>query len=253
MKRKTKRTWRWRSLQKWKNARVLRAPVRPTLGMVERREVGHVPYRPCMVQLFRERTRTEWHIVEWTHIMSNYRQFRQITRSSAHQSDPHTNSPYLPSKIAGFSVFGHIQLHPTGTENIVGDRRMVLKWDQEPLTSPKGICCGSFSEAAPMEGHEKCNGQAEGTVKQVAGLVRTLREHVQFYAGVEVPATHSIMAWIVEHAGTVLSFCPRRCDGLTPYNRVKRLRWRRLENARSSASAPNTNSKHAGGQVCSWE
>ena len=61
-------------------------------------------------------------------------------------------------------------------------------------------------EAAPNEGHEKSDGEAEATVKQVAGLVRTLRERVQIYAGVEVPAKHPIMAWIGEHAGTMMSF-----------------------------------------------
>ena len=49
-------------------------------------------------------------------------------------------------------------------------------------------------EAAPTEGHEKSNGEAEATVKQVAALVRTLRENVQFHAGVEHP-DHGVLRW----------------------------------------------------------
>ncbi len=60
-------------------------------------------------------------------------------------------------------------------------------------------------EMAPKENHEKSNGQAEATVKQVQGLVRTLREHVAFRLGEPIPGKHPVMAWMVEHAGTLLS------------------------------------------------
>ena len=79
--------------------------------------------------------------------------------------------------------------------------------------------------AAPIEGHEESSGEVETTVQQVAGLVRTLREHVEFFSGFEVPANHPIMAW-TEHAGTMLSLISRARDGLTPYNRQKGKLWR---------------------------
>ena len=77
-------------------------------------------------------------------------------------------------------------------------------------------------EVAPIEGYEKSNGEAEATVTHFAGLVRTLREHVQFDAGAEVPATNPIIAWTVEHGDTMLSFYS---DGLTPCNRMKGRPW----------------------------
>ena len=58
-----------------------------------------------------------------------------------------------------------------------------------------------------MRHQRKCSGEAEATG---AGLVRTLRRHVKRHAGMEILAKHSIMAWMVEHAGTTLSFFSKR-------------------------------------------
>ena len=74
--------------------------------------------------------------------------------------------------------------------------------------------------------------------QQVAGLVRTLREHVQFHAGVEIPAKHPMMAWIVGHAGAMLSPFSWVRDGLTPYDRLKGvLRWHRFRRTRHKLEA----------------
>ena len=94
-------------------------------------------------------------------------------------------------------------------------------------------------------------------MKRFAGLVRTTRQHVLFYAGMDVLAKHSTIAWIVEHADTMLTIFLRERDGLTQYNRLKGRPWRiarqRLENAWSFAGARDTHRKHAGRQECSWE
>ena len=71
-------------------------------------------------------------------------------------------------------------------------------------------------EAAPKEGHEMSSGEAEATVKQAHGMLRTLREAVQFHIGAPGPAKHPTMAWMVEHAGTLLSLYSQGSDGLTP-------------------------------------
>ena len=71
-------------------------------------------------------------------------------------------------------------------------------------------------EAAQKEGHEVSNGEAGATVKQVHGMVVTLREAAPLHIGAPIPAKHSTIAWIVEHAGTLLSLYSRGSDGLTP-------------------------------------
>ncbi len=61
-----------------------------------------------------------------------------------------------------------------------------MKSDQEPAI--RALCNdvqSKFSgeiipEASPKESQEKSNGEAEATVKQVHGLVRTLREFLMF-------------------------------------------------------------------------
>ena len=67
-----------------------------------------------------------------------------------------------------------------------------MKWDTAEIVL----------QAAPIEGHEKSNGEAEDTVKQVAGLVQTLPEHFHFFAGVQVPAKHPLVAWMVERVSS---------------------------------------------------
>ena len=57
----------------------------------------------------------------------------------------------------------------------------------------------------------------KATVKHVAGLVRTLREHVQFFARVEVPAKQSRLG-LWNTRGPMLSPISVGRDGLTLYN-----------------------------------
>ena len=91
-----------------------------------------------------------------------------------------------------------------------GYKRLTLKSDQEPAI--RALCNdvqSKFSgeivpEASPKESHEKSNGEAEATVKQVHGLVRTLREFLMFKLGnIDIPPKQPGLAWMVEHAGTL--------------------------------------------------
>ena len=110
-----------------------------------------------------------------------------------------------------------------------GYRRLILKSDQEP--SIRAVCDqvkqqlhgDIVPEAAPKERHEKSNGEAEQAVGAVAGMARTLKEFVEFHIKFEIPVKHPILAWIVDHAGNLLTFYSRGApkDGLTPYQRLK--------------------------------
>ena len=114
-----------------------------------------------------------------------------------------------------------------------GYKRLTLKSDQEPTI--RALCNhvqGKFAgeiipEAAPKEYHERSNGEAEATVKQVHGLVRTLTEFLMLKMGnKEIPPKHPGLAWMVEHAGTLQTLYGRGEDGLTPWHRLKGKPWR---------------------------
>ena len=64
-------------------------------------------------------------------------------------------------------------------------------------------------------------------MKQVAGLSRTLSEELRL-RGLAFGSRHPVLAWLVAHAGTLLSLFSRSelGDGFTPYQRLKGKRWR---------------------------
>ena len=109
-----------------------------------------------------------------------------------------------------------------------GYKRHTLKSDQEPAI--RAVCNdvqNKFSgeivpEASPKESHDKSNGEAEATVKQVHGLVRTLRELLMFKLGnIDIPPKQPGLACMVEHAGTLQTPSVRGDDGWTPWPRLK--------------------------------
>ena len=130
--------------------------------------------------------------------------------------------------------------NPYGAKKLLADvqwsgyKRLNLKSDQEPAI--RAVCeyvKANFHgeiipEAPPTEGHEKSNGEAEQAVGMVAGMCRTLKESVEFHAHVKLDEQHPILAWIVEHAGNLITLYSRGepKDGLTPYQRLKGKPWR---------------------------
>ena len=198
--------------------RALRAPVRPTLEMVEGREVCHVPYRPRCGFFVKGRG--------WSMAHRRVEEGdEQLPIFSVNYSFSCmcvvTSSSIQRCRESSWCDLSEGRSARTGIQRY---RRMVRKSVGSRAHSSE-LCVGQVEmesaaevvlDAAPIEGHEKSDGEAEATRKQVAGFVRTLRAHVQFHAGVEVPAKKNIMAWMVEHAGSVLSFFARGRDGQTP-------------------------------------
>ena len=67
----------------------------------------------------------------------------------------------------------------------------------------------------------KTNGDAENAVKQVTGLLRTLKICLGKRLGVKIPSSHPIISWLVEHAAWLLNTRTMGTDGLTAYHRTK--------------------------------
>ena len=57
-------------------------------------------------------------------------------------------------------------------------------------------------------------------------MVRTLREAVACQSKWQIPAIHPLLAWLIEHAGTLISLFSAGPDGLTAYHRLKGKPWR---------------------------
>ena len=65
------------------------------------------------------------------------------------------------------------------------------------------------------------NGLAENVVRQVKGLVGTLRRSVEEMHGVTIGSSHPILPRIVRHAGAMLTRGQRGIDGRTPFEVLK--------------------------------
>ena len=53
------------------------------------------------------------------------------------------------------------------------------------------------------EGDPQSNGAAESSVTVVKGLVRSIKLAVESASGVEVPADHDLLTWLVPHAASM--------------------------------------------------
>ena len=123
--------------------------------------------------------------------------------------------------------------HPHGSAKLLEDlnetgyRRVMLKSDQEPAIRAlcdavkNGFRGEVVPEKAPKENHEKSIGEAENAVQQVHGMARTLKEHIEINAGIEIQAKHPILAWLVTFAATALTLFAKGSDGMTGYQRLR--------------------------------
>ena len=112
----------------------------------------------------------------------------------------------------------------------LGYPRVLLKGDNEPAIKAllkdvlKGVridAGGQAAEKAPPAYDSKANGHAENAVKQVQGMVRTLKSCIEDRLGIKIPTTHAAVWWLVRHAAWLLMVRKRGRDGWTAYERSR--------------------------------
>ena len=62
---------------------------------------------------------------------------------------------------------------------------------------------GDVVQETSAEGDPQSNGAAESSVTVVKGLVRSIKLAVESASGVEVPADHDLLTWLVPHAASM--------------------------------------------------
>ena len=128
--------------------------------------------------------------------------------------------------------------HVFGSEQIckdiegLGYKEVVIKTDNEPamITLQQEIKSKrsdrTILENSPV-GESQSNGVAERAVRAIANQVRTMRSAWKSRVGVEFPATHPVTAWLVSHAGDMLTKFQVGKDGKTGYERARGKRYHR--------------------------
>ena len=118
--------------------------------------------------------------------------------------------------------------------DLTGYKRIVMKSDQENAIADlfrkykdSQDRVEVMIEHSPI-GDSQANGDAERAVRSVQGLGRTLKDALEVAIGAEVPASHDIMTWLIEHVSNILNLYKRTAggDGLTAYYRLRGRPWR---------------------------
>ena len=227
--------------------RQLRVPTSPTPEMIEKHELTHIPFRPWCRACVRGRGRADQHRIKSEHsstvplVSMDY----MFLGPPGQVADRATGSDKLPilvvrdrwtRNIWAYACPSKGTEHPysgkavLGALNKFGYRKMILKTDQEPAIKKlaQEIKNGCPSEII-LENSQKyvsqSNGEAERAVQSVQGMIRTLKEHVEYKAQMKIPSTHPSLAWLVEYAAILMNLYQIGEDGLTPYQRRRGDRW----------------------------
>ena len=72
----------------------------------------------------------------------------------------------------------------------------------------------------PPVGESQSNGAMENAVKLVKGMLRVHLSALERKTGARIPSKHPIMAWLVEHAGDVVTKYLQGSDGRTGFERL---------------------------------
>jgi hypothetical protein len=136
----------------------------------------------------------------------------------------------MPAKGTGHPYCGRAVLQDIES---LGYKRVVVKSDQEvsliALTkSVRDAWTGEMVLEHPPKGQSRSNGEVERAVQSVHGLARTLKESLEQGIGEAIDAKAPIVAWLIEHAGTLLNLFSRsdKQDGMTAYMRLRGRPWR---------------------------
>ena len=106
----------------------------------------------------------------------------------------------------------------------LGYHRVVFRCDNEPsilslLRTVKLAWTGDVVQETSAEGDPQSNGAAVSSVNVVKGHVRSIKLAVESSSGVEVPADHDMLTWLVSYATSMHRQFSVSRDGKTGYER----------------------------------
>ena len=105
-------------------------------------------------------------------------------------------------------------------------KRIVIRSDQEPaiLDIKREIGKRFSGEAVPEESFTKdsaSNGMIENAVREIQGMIRTIKDYVEYHIGKKINKRCPILDWLIQHAGNIITCFKLQTDGRTAYQRLK--------------------------------
>ena len=130
----------------------------------------------------------------------------------------------IPAKGVDFEGIDKVLRMVTADLDRLGYKRVAFRSDQEPaitafLREVKRCWHGEVVPELAATGDPQTNGAAENGVKLLKGLVRTLKDALEFNLGTEVSPTSGLMSLIVKQAAAAYRLYAVGSDGRTPQER----------------------------------
>jgi len=109
--------------------------------------------------------------------------------------------------------------------NKLGYKEVTLKSDTEPaMVALRGEirekCQAEALEEDAGVGDHQSNGLIENAIRNIRGVIRTLKLSVESNIKEKIADDSVVMAWIVEHSANLITTCSKGQDGRTAYERV---------------------------------
>ena len=112
--------------------------------------------------------------------------------------------------------------------DFLGYQKIVVKSDQEEALNAvirkvrqyRGSDTQTMQEHSPV-GSSQSNGATERRIQTIEGQVRTLRSAFESRIGAKVPTGSCLFAWLVIHAGNLITLYETGRDGRVPFQRLR--------------------------------
>ncbi len=220
-----------------------KAPYQPTAEEIREHAATHLPYRSWCPECVRARGKATGHqstkeqndnAVAGMHVdywfmrdkpggglttVANLKD--DMTKSFAAHVVPHKgNIQWVAEKfVKDIERFGH------------KGKTVTIKSDQEPALMDLVKAIKDEREEATLPELAKTkdsqsNGLSERAVQSVEGMVRTHKLALEKKIDREIPSSHPLIAWLVEHCAFLLNKYLVSSDGRTPHERVKGKKYR---------------------------
>ena len=219
-----------------RRAKSVTDPRVPSKTEVDEHNLTHLPFRswcPWCIQgkarnVFHKRQGGEHHDVPHMVVDYCFLGDKEDEETLVVQVARDLDSKFLFSHAVPRKGLAHVH----GAEELIKDiddlgyGKMILKTDNEPAMKTLQEEVRSRREAqtilenSPI-GESQSNGIAERAVQALSEQVRTLRVALSNRTGVLLSAKHPVTAWLVEHAGELISRFHVGKDGKTAYERAK--------------------------------
>ena len=110
--------------------------------------------------------------------------------------------------------------------DLLSYREITLKSDTEPAivgfrNRVAGMCKAEVATEDAVKGDKESNGLIENAIMLLRGIIRTVKCHVESRMQEPLDDDSPVMAWLLDHAGCILSRCQKGRDGRTPFDRLR--------------------------------